>query len=281
MIWTLLAFPLAALCVAALWVRRSLHSVEEQELAKVEFAFEALDELFQTRHGCLPELISVCHVFTDYESGTLVRLHELHEQLLGKPAIADRIVLENAVSEFLRDLVNTIDAHPELTKNVFLQQLLERIHRAEARISDRRSSVNLRVDEYNQALTRPIVERFGKIAGLAPLRRLDMTAQELLRATRPFSSCYQAVPEPAATGDAALESSARRAKPSGPTPEQLEAEGGIDLGAEPDEFGPDPNPRPELAAKTSPRGSDEVAEIDLDGDMDEFGLFEGPRDSKA
>lgn len=188
MIWLIIILPFVAFGAVALALRHRVAKVQQVELARVAFAVAELEELLQTRRDCLPELVNICRVFTDYQRATLVRLRELHSSLLQDPPIADRIVLENAVSEFLRDLVDQIGTYPQLEQNVFLQQLLQKVYEAEARIADRRSRVNLRVDEYNQTIQSGSLAKFATRFGLEPLRRLDMTAQELLQATSPFGA---------------------------------------------------------------------------------------------
>ncbi|MCA8968295.1 MAG: LemA family protein [Planctomycetes bacterium] len=187
MIWLLLSLPLACVVVAYTVVRGRVSRLQKEELAHVVFALDELDELLRIRRDCLPELLSICRVFTDYQRATLTKLRELHGALLKQPDTKERILIENAISEFVRDLVKQVDTHPGLAKNVFLQQLLGKIFDAEARIADRRSRLNLRVDEYNAALETPLLAKVGAYFALTPFRRLEMTAQELLKATSPFS----------------------------------------------------------------------------------------------
>ena len=268
MIWilALIALPLVLGGIGALVIRQRVAKVQREELSRVEFALEELEDLFRTRRDCLPELISICRVFTDYERKTLVRLQSLHNTLINCPDIAERIVAENEVSEFLRDLVNTIGSHDELEKNVFLQQLLQKVHQAEARIADRRARVNQRVDEYNDALTTGILAKFGSRFGLTPLRRLDMTAQELLRATRVFGSDGADLD---ADIDADIADVSDRDEPHAAAPaDPFDSGDEFDLSDDVDEFGGEvedmPTLTPTVHAEPDPAADIRMIEVDDD-----------------
>lgn len=251
MIWILAIIPVALATAAVVWLRLCVSKLRRTELASVELAVGELESLFRVRLDHLPEIISVCRVFTDYERGTLSRLQELHASLQKTPPVAEKIVLENAVSEFLRNLVQTIGAHPELEANVFLQQHLDKVYRAEEHIADRRPRVNQRVDAFNDAISNGVLAKFGKSFGLAPLRRLDMTAQELLKATSPFASSgsHSAIEETAAPSESSTAKSAAAVE-----------DDTFDLSEDVDEFGGDLEEAPPIQASAAP------APVD-DGDM--------------
>lgn len=242
--WLILSLlPLVAVLAGWWHVRKLVQVVRQRELSHVVFALEGLDELLRTRRNCLPELLNICRVFTDYQRQTLTKLRELHSSLEKDPDTANRVLLENALSEFLRDLVKTLPTHAGLERNVFLQRLLQQVFDAEARIAERRPSLNQRIDAYNNALDAPILARFGRRFGLVALRRLDMTAHELLRATSVFGASQEG-----ATLDAS---------PVGQDVDDSSGGDEVELSEDVDEFGYDPEDVPRWS--TTPNAEEEAA----------------------
>jgi LemA protein len=165
------------LLAMAVMVYNSLVHLRNQ----VDRAWANIDVILKQRHDELPNLISVCEQFAQYERATIDRLVEARKHYGAATTLNQKVAAAAEVSGALRGILAIGEAYPELKSSDQFVHLQTRISGLESQIADRRELFNETVTNYNTRI-RQIPDVF--FAGMLGYQNLELfkVAEEERRA---------------------------------------------------------------------------------------------------
>jgi len=134
-------------------------------------AWSDIDVLLKQRHDQIPNLVSACQGYMQYERQTLTELTQARASYAHATSLPEKAAAAALATGALKTIFATAENYPELKANQTFLQLLNSITDLEERIADRREFFNSAIATYNTRL-RQFPEVF--FAGIFGFRSRDM-----------------------------------------------------------------------------------------------------------
>ncbi len=135
-----------------------------------EEAFSAMDVHMKKRYDLIPNLVSTCKGYANFESETLTKITEARN-LAMNASPEDRAAAESALTSQLHTLLNAVnERYPELKADSQFNNLSAQLEACEHEIANARKYYNAKVKHYNNK-----VEQFPSsiVANRMKLERKD------------------------------------------------------------------------------------------------------------
>lgn len=116
---------------------------------QVDRAWANIDVILKQRHDEIPQLLSVCEQYAQYERSTIDRVASARKEYAQARTLDDKIHAAGEMSLALQGVLAIGEAYPELKSSEQFVHLQTRISGLEAELSDRRELFNETVTNFN------------------------------------------------------------------------------------------------------------------------------------
>ncbi len=119
---------------------------------KVRNAWSQIDVQLQRRFDLIPNLIETVKGYMEHESGVLEKIAELRTSWANAQTVADKVNLDNQLSESLKTIMAVAENYPDLKANQNFMSLQNELTNTEDKISYSRQFYNDIVTKFNTEL---------------------------------------------------------------------------------------------------------------------------------
>jgi LemA protein len=155
-------------------IYNSLVSLKNQ----VQRAWANIDVILKQRNDVIPNLVSVCEQFANYERGTLQKIVEARAHYGTATSINDKIKAAQEVTQALRGLFALSEAYPELKSSQQFVQLQQTLVSLENQLADRRELYNENVTNYNTRIAQFPDVLFAQILNFTAMSLFQVSEAE-------------------------------------------------------------------------------------------------------
>ncbi|WP_446470154.1 LemA family protein [Xenorhabdus stockiae] len=138
-----------------------------------EKAFANIDVLLQQRANEIPKLVNIVEKVMLHQKSLLLKITQSRELYLNNHQVEQKIVINNQLTDYLKQIMSVTENYPELLSINNLNKLQKRITLLEAKIADRREFFNESVALYNTGIQTLPNLIFAKILGYKPRTMLN------------------------------------------------------------------------------------------------------------
>jgi LemA protein len=169
---------LAVLIIAALfWF--ALYNAMVGKKNQVTNVFGTIDALLKKRYDLIPNLVSSCKTYMEYEKGTLTEITELRSKAVsGKLSDDEKVDLENKISRLLAGIKIAVENYPDLKASQNFLQLQAALNEVEEQISAARRAYNAAVTDYNNAVEMFPTNMVASMMGLTQKKVFEIPEEE-------------------------------------------------------------------------------------------------------
>ena len=130
--------------------------------------FGTIDALLKKRFDLIPNLVSSCSTYMNYEKATLTQITELRAKAVsGNLSDDEKVDLENKMSRLLGGIKIAVENYPDLKASQNFLQLQAALNEIEEQISAARRAYNAVVTDYNNAVEMFPTNMAASMMGLA------------------------------------------------------------------------------------------------------------------
>ncbi len=141
--------------------------------------FGTIDALLKKRYDLIPNLVSSCQTYMNYEKGTLTQITELRAKAIsGNLSDDEKVGLENQMSKLLGGLKIAVENYPDLKANQNFLQLQAALNEVEEQISAARRAYNATVTDYNNAVEMFPTNMIASSMGLSQKKVFEIPEEE-------------------------------------------------------------------------------------------------------
>ena len=107
---------IAVIAVVGIYNNLVQHKIHVQE------GWSGIDVQLKRRHDLIPNLVTTVKGYAQHEKGVLEEVTRLRSQVSNTKAISDRVILENNITQALRNIFAIVENYPDLkAKQSFME----------------------------------------------------------------------------------------------------------------------------------------------------------------
>ncbi|MCX5705506.1 MAG: LemA family protein [Candidatus Omnitrophica bacterium] len=175
----MLLIGLGVLAVVLVLVYLAFYNTMISKKNQVTNVFATIDALLKKRFDLIPNLISSCQTYMNYEKGTLTQITELRTKAIsGNLSDDQKVDLENQMTKLLGGIKIAFENYPDLKASQNFLQLQAALNEVEEQISAARRAYNASVTDYNNAVEMFPTNMIASSMGLAQKKVFEVPEEE-------------------------------------------------------------------------------------------------------